>query len=538
MSRILSVAVVCALVTSARLLHGAEEPQQIDPQADKVLRAAGAYLQQLQSFRCDATATLKVSLGDMTNEMTSEYSIALRRPNQVAILLKKGELGASIVSDGKQAYHYIPAMKKHTVADAPQGPEQLFAGESAMLFTQGGMMFIPALLAADPAKTWLEGVTGGQHLGEETIDGAKCHHLRFFQPQMDWDVWIESGDRPLLRKIVPDMSKTLAQAAPLQAFGNVKMETSLVLRDWQPNAAIAADVFRFQPPPDSKQVQSFLEGLIPSGQPELHALVGKPAPDFEAKLLDGGTLKLSDLKEKVVILDFWATWCGPCVAALPILTQVAKDYEKQGIAFFAVNVGEEQDVIREFLKEKQLEMKVALDPDSKVSELFGVQGIPQTVLVGKDGKVQVVHVGFSPDLKDRLSKELDSLVKGEDLAGKTLREKEEAERTAAAEMEGASQSWSLPGRWTAVAAEADVAVAATGGGAGVQVDAQGNKQRELKIESQTGVLRVANLLPDGPRELLSYSPWGQSVEAYSLTGEHLWSYGGGQGIDDVWAFDL
>jgi thioredoxin-like negative regulator of GroEL len=69
-------------------------------------------------------------------------------------------------------------------------------------------------------------------------------------------------------------------------------------------------------------------------------------------------------------------------------------------------------------------MKVLLDPEAKVSEMFGVQGIPQTVLIGKDGKVQAVHVGFSPDLKERLSKELDSLIKGDDLAAKTLQEQE------------------------------------------------------------------------------------------------------------------
>ena len=140
-------------------------------------------------------------------------------------------------------------------------------------------------------------------------------------------------------------------------------------------------------------------------------LQGKPAPAVTAKLLGGGTLNLADHKGKdVVMLDFWATWCGPCVMALPIEAEVAKSYADKGVAFYAVNQQEEADVIKAFLKEKNLDVQVALDPDNKFSEPFNVKFIPQTVIIGKDGIIKFVSVGISDNLKKELSDALDKAI--------------------------------------------------------------------------------------------------------------------------------
>jgi len=135
-------------------------------------------------------------------------------------------------------------------------------------------------------------------------------------------------------------------------------------------------------------------------------LQGKPAPAVTAKLLDGGTLNLADHKGKdIVMLDFWATWCGPCVFALPTEAEVAKAYADKGVVFYAVNQQEEPADVKEFLKSKNLDIKCALDPDNKFSDAFAVNGIPETVIIGKDGIIKYVDVGVWPD-KDKLTKEL------------------------------------------------------------------------------------------------------------------------------------
>ena len=94
-------------------------------------------------------------------------------------------------------------------------------------------------------------------------------------------------------------------------------------------------------------------------------------------------------------------------------------------SFYAVNVAEDAETIKEFLKTSELEVPVAMDADGKITESYGVEGIPQTVLIGKDGRVQVVHVGFSDGLDDQLSQQVEDLLAGKDLAGDVLKAAED-----------------------------------------------------------------------------------------------------------------
>jgi thiol-disulfide isomerase/thioredoxin len=133
--------------------------------------------------------------------------------------------------------------------------------------------------------------------------------------------------------------------------------------------------------------------------------------------LDGKPIDLAThLGKDIIMLDFWATWCGPCVRAMPDVDGVAKKFKDKGLVFYAVNSGEDAETIRAFLVEAKLDPNVAMDQERKVGPLYGVEGIPQTVLIGKDGKVQVVHVGFSPDLGKELTKNVEDLIAGKDLA--------------------------------------------------------------------------------------------------------------------------
>jgi len=148
-----------------------------------------------------------------------------------------------------------------------------------------------------------------------------------------------------------------------------------------------------------------------------HPLLGQKAPDFSAPMLDESSFELRQhLDRSVIVLDFWATWCGPCVRALPIIADVAASYKDQGVEFFAVNLGDDPAAVQAFLEEHKLSVPVVLDRDGRIGELYKAEAIPQTVIIGKDGVVQVVHVGFSANLQTELSHELDALVAGKKLA--------------------------------------------------------------------------------------------------------------------------
>lgn len=143
-----------------------------------------------------------------------------------------------------------------------------------------------------------------------------------------------------------------------------------------------------------------------------HPLTGQPAPDFSCNLLDGSKLTLSEHTGKnIIVLDFWATWCPPCVAALPKIDSLAKKFAGQGVEFYAVNVQEEPSQIKPFMTKKNLEIPVALDEDGNISELYQAKFIPQTVIIDKSGVVHDVHVGAPPNLDDELSRVIEDLLK-------------------------------------------------------------------------------------------------------------------------------
>ena len=140
----------------------------------------------------------------------------------------------------------------------------------------------------------------------------------------------------------------------------------------------------------------------PDDEPAVSPLVGKPAPDLELVMLDGTTSRLSDLEGKTVILDFWATWCVPCVAALPQAMELATE-RADDCLLIAVNQQEDTDTIETFLATHGWDdLAVALDDDGNVGRQFGVSAIPQTVVIDSTGIVRHVHVGASPDFKSTL----------------------------------------------------------------------------------------------------------------------------------------
>jgi thiol-disulfide isomerase/thioredoxin len=129
------------------------------------------------------------------------------------------------------------------------------------------------------------------------------------------------------------------------------------------------------------------------------------------ELLDGTAITLEQHRgQEIVLLDFWATWCGPCRRELPVLVEVAEQYRSRGVVLYAVNQGETPDEIRRFLDQAKLAVTVALDTADTGGSVYGVEGIPTLVVIDKQGIVQAVRVGFSPSLKAELTEQLDALL--------------------------------------------------------------------------------------------------------------------------------
>lgn len=144
------------------------------------------------------------------------------------------------------------------------------------------------------------------------------------------------------------------------------------------------------------------------------ALVGAPAPEIVLDLLDGEKFSLADHRGEVVVLDFWATWCGPCLQAMPQIEHVADEFRDEGVRLVAINLQEGPDQISATLKRHQLSMPVALDRDGAIAARYGVTAIPQTVIIDRDGTVARLFIGGGARLADQIRDALSSLTPIED----------------------------------------------------------------------------------------------------------------------------
>jgi peroxiredoxin len=141
--------------------------------------------------------------------------------------------------------------------------------------------------------------------------------------------------------------------------------------------------------------------------------VGTIAPDFTLSDLSGQAYRLSSLKGKVVLLEFWATWCPPCQASAPELNRLVETFAGKEFVLLAVSVDEGSDAadkLREFGREKNALYPIMHD-SGKVADMYGISSIPSLFLIDREGVISAHHVGFNPSMAGQLTAEIEELLR-------------------------------------------------------------------------------------------------------------------------------
>jgi peroxiredoxin len=138
---------------------------------------------------------------------------------------------------------------------------------------------------------------------------------------------------------------------------------------------------------------------------------GAPAPAFELNSNSGKPVSLADLKGQIVLVNFWASWCGPCRQEMPILEQLNHQYRNKGVALIGVNVEPDSALATNWLKATPVTFPILFDVDSKVSKLYEVQGMPNTVILDRKGIVRYIHRGYTPGAENEYLDQIRTLIR-------------------------------------------------------------------------------------------------------------------------------
>jgi thiol-disulfide isomerase/thioredoxin len=229
-----------------------------------------------------------------------------------------------------------------------------------------------------------------------------------------WELTFTTGTDARPTGLMVDMTEMIKQTNNLQVPEGYSFKIQYDFERWDVDTDLPAGIFEFKPPKDGQRFESLADYMVRDGAIGNHPLLGKPAPTFTARLFEGEEVTFEhDPDGKVVLLDFWATWCGPCVEALPELQQLAEKFKGKDVTFYAVNVNETPEAIGAFLQTHELSLPVLVDVEGQLTAAFRATAIPQTVLIGKGGRVEAVHVGFDAGKSmSILEKEIETLLAG------------------------------------------------------------------------------------------------------------------------------
>lgn len=351
--------------------------------------------------------------GRVLESKQSTFQIASKLPGKYTIYLKDDDLRMRVYCNGEEmlvamtpeAYFRMPEILSindaATVMPLPLGPYP----EPVLALS---------LASFDPDYTFLNGMKSISLVSRGPFKSEPAAiHLRGVQADfVTWDFWFSDDPQsPKPLRLLVDLTPMLVQSDQVHVPDGFSHQIRFDFNTWRMSGSADESLFKFNPADDAIEYESLEDYAEQTSDTEKpHPLIGKTAPNFQLKNLSGKSVKLSQLRGRVVIVDFWASWCTPCLAAMPAITDVVKRYRDKGVVLLAINTGEEPKDVKAFVKERKLKMNVLLDTKQDTADEYSVEAIPKTFVIDEEGLVRAVHQGFdgAEAIEKQLAADIDS----------------------------------------------------------------------------------------------------------------------------------
>ncbi len=382
----------------------------VDPavhKLDVISQRMAAYLNAMPTFevRSESRWTLD---GENRQVGGSECEIQVRHPN--SFHLRVGSEAAEDVSlecasDGETLTRLYKSAELNIFSEHKGGLKEIL--DDAMTLTSLKGSGIDLLARSDLHTYLMTSLTKVKDLGEEELKGEKAHHFAgSWYDGSEVELWIAAEREPVLLRWQRRKKLDLGDDQPHE----VKTDCNLT---WTPNAELPAEFSRLSIPDDAVEV-SDLQHFLMEGRTK--DLLGQPAPQVQLTMLDGQAWELGQHRDQhFVVLFFFASWAAPSTNDMPAILRFVEEYENRDVVFYAIDVGEDAESVRAFVEKQKYTHPVVLDPKQQATAAYRITSLPVTVLIGKDGTVQAVHVGTSPEERALIRADMEELVAGNPL---------------------------------------------------------------------------------------------------------------------------
>lgn len=327
--------------------------------------------------------------GALANDVPAISGVVKLQRNGESLIPKinvdatKGDTKVSLVCDGKKVLLVNHTDKRFQSGELPEAGGLLRDFQQS-LYMQEFMHPTPFSDELDADKT--------VHEGMKTIGGVECHVIYVVYNNGQGEArWYFGKDDNLPHRVERIIRR-----------GDTVGARVLEIADVNPHPSYSEDTFKTDPPVG-------YDNSTP-GSESTTLPVGSMAPSFELKSADGKVVKLSDLKGNVVVIDFWATWCGPCKIAMPDIQKLHESFKGKPVQVFGVNVWESEGADpAEFMKKNGYSYGLLLAGDD-VAKAYKVNGIPTFYVIGPDGKVVFAQDRYTKDGAERMSKAIEQML--------------------------------------------------------------------------------------------------------------------------------
>jgi thiol-disulfide isomerase/thioredoxin len=363
-------------------------PQAMPDGKDLLIQTGDAY-NRLRSYQYELEMVTDIAASGAPVRVTMTNSVSAVNPDRKRIETRSATSGArsTIVSDGSCTWFYNSALNQYAKRMASQRLQPMDASFGLGLLPDPSRLFPGARTVRD------EIIDAGGRKYECWLVEAKIDRFLMAQsPGMvltDCSVsfWISKDRQIPMRTYLSGKM----QGSPISGPVEVRQEMKTI--SLNVNADLPDDLFRFRAPAGAREVAEF-------DTPSLRRpdLAGKPAPAFRVQSLEGNIFDLAELRGKVILLDFWASWSEHCRQEMAVLGKLQQEYRGSGLVLLGLNVGEDRAVVESHLKKISILYPVGLTGGTNLPFDFKVSALPTHVLIGRDGNIVAYEVGsVSPE---------------------------------------------------------------------------------------------------------------------------------------------